>query len=105
VRVYVAGPIGEPPDQVAVWRAINAGLALIEAGHSPHVPHLWAALGTDLEVPREDWLRVDLDWLAVSDCVLRLPGESPGADEEEARARELGLSVYRSVAALVAACA
>jgi hypothetical protein len=96
VRIYVAGPIGEPPRPRDVHRAIKAGLELIAAGHSPHVPHLWAALEAEPQVTRDEWLRVDLDWLEVADAVLRLPGDSPGADLEEARARELGLPVYHS---------
>ncbi|GAG05287.1 unnamed protein product, partial [marine sediment metagenome] len=33
-------------------------------------------------------------WLEVCDCVLRLPGESAGADLEVERAKELGIPVY-----------
>lgn len=44
-----------------------------------------------------DWLAVDLAWVAVSDAVLRLPGESTGADIEMAEALRLGIPVFTSI--------
>jgi hypothetical protein len=41
-----------------------------------------------------------MEWLAVCDCVLRLPGESKGADAEVKFAQEIGKPVYYSIAEL-----
>jgi hypothetical protein len=36
-------------------------------------------------------------WLAKCDCLLRLPGESKGADNEVFWAKKLGMPVYYSI--------
>ena len=94
MRVYVAGPYSRGDVAENVRLAVLVADDLLDAGHAPYVPHLthfWHLLK-----PREyeDWLRLDLLWLEQCEAVLRLPGESPGADREVARARELGLPVY-----------
>lgn len=48
-----------------------------------------------------DWLDIDLEWVRVSDAVLRLPGESAGADTEVAEANRRGIPVFDSAAAVV----
>lgn len=50
--------------------------------------------------PYSDWIQIDLEWVAVCDCVLRLEGESTGADGEEEYALELGKPVFKSIEAL-----
>jgi hypothetical protein len=45
----------------------------------------------------QDWLDMDFAWVAVSDAVLRLPGESTGADMETAFATERGIPVFHSI--------
>ena len=97
MRVYVSSPYSLGGVEANVRTAINAATELLDAGYWPYVPllcHFWHQ-----QRPRdyETWMALDLAWLAVCDCVLRLPGESPGADREVARAHELGLPVYGSV--------
>lgn len=67
----------------------------------PLVPHL--TLVWHLVVPRpiEFWYAYDLKLLGRCDAVLRLPGDSTGADAEELRARELGLPIFSGQAALL----
>jgi hypothetical protein len=43
-------------------------------------------------------MKQDFEWLKCCDAVLRLPGESTGADREVALAKELGIPVYYSIA-------
>lgn len=50
-----------------------------------------------LDLSHEDWLGIDLEWVAVSHGVLRLPGDSVGADREVAHAQALGIPVYYHV--------
>ena len=47
------------------------------------------------------WLAEDLAFVEVCDGVLRLPGISPGADEECAAARALGIPVFDDMADLL----
>lgn len=101
-RIYVAGPMESVGDLVEnVRRAAVAASDLLEAGLDPFVPHLSAALVSVARrgPSRGRWIEWGLSWLAVSDAVLRLPGESPGSDAEVAEARRLGIPVFHSIAA------
>lgn len=105
IRVYIAGPIltsGNP--FLNIRRAIRTASTLKKRGYAPYIPHLtciWE-LATDEDFSYEDWIGLDLEWLAQCQAVLRLEGESKGADREVARARELGITVYYSLDSLVA---
>ena len=97
-RIYVAGPYTKGDVVLNVRAAVFAADRLAQAGHAPFIPHLnhlWHLL-----CPHDwdFWCEQDLHWLEVCDCVLRLPGESVGADLEVQRAQELGIPVYWSVA-------
>jgi len=97
MRVYVAGPYTADP-AACTARAIAAGDELLEAGHEPFVPHLahyWHHLHAEHDY--EAWMRLDLAWVAVAEALVRLPGESSGADREVALAEQLGIPVFASV--------
>lgn len=94
MRVYIAGPytLGNP--EANTQRMIFAADKILQAGHAPFVPlltHYWHTL-----IPNEydAWLRLDLAWLRVSEALIRLPGESKGADIEVQEAKHLGLPVW-----------
>lgn len=97
MRVFVAGPYTQPCLLSNTRKAIQAAAALRKRGHHPFLPH--TALLWDFLEPSdyETWMEWTLSWLEVCDAVLRLPGESPGADREVARAEELGIPVYEDV--------
>ena len=42
----------------------------------------------------DDWIGVDLPWVSVADVLVRLSGESAGADEEVTQAVLLGIPVF-----------
>lgn len=44
-------------------------------------------------IPWETWLAADLPWVSVADLVIRLPGESEGADVECNHAAISGVKV------------
>ena len=96
MKVYIAGPYTKGDVVLNVRWAILIADQVLERGHVPYVPHLthfWHLL-----VPHtwETWLALDLEWLRDCDVVLRLPGESVGADLEVAEALKLGIRVvYR----------
>ena len=101
LRVYVAAPYTSDPE-ANTDQAIEAGDRLLDLGYAPFVPHLahyWHTLHT--ERPYGDWMRLDLAWLEAADVLLRLPGDSAGADREVERAKELGIPVVASVADLI----
>jgi len=82
VRVYIAAPYTEGDRSENVRRAIDAATRVLDAGHEPWCPllsHFW-----DLIHPRpwEVWMRLDLAWIECAEAVIRIPGESKGADIE-----------------------
>jgi hypothetical protein len=92
--VYVAGPYSQGDVCANIRAAVEAADQLVALGCIPFVPHLshlWHMIK-----PRtyQWWLWFDRQWLEACDCVVRIPGESNGADKEVAYARELGIPVY-----------
>lgn len=103
-RVYIAGPLSLGDRQANVRQAVEAGLELARLGYAPLIPHLTNYIDGDDSLGVENWYEIDLAWLQVADAVLRLPGPSKGADEEERLAREWGIPVYYTVTALRTDC-
>jgi hypothetical protein len=104
-RVYVSGPYTRPNPSHNVRRAVDAADRLWAAGLVPFVPHLSQLWDTLTPRPWADWIAYDLHWVAACDALVRLPGDSAGADLEAEEARRLGIPVYGSVEAAVAALA
>jgi hypothetical protein len=117
-RVYLAGPITKGCLAHNINQATDAFIALCKKGYAPFAPH-WSCYSgranktaeghvvafagvTPNELTHEDWYGLDLAWVEVSDAVLRLPGESRGADLEVACARGRGIPVFHSVEELLA---
>ena len=92
-KVYIASPYTIGDAITNVNRSIKAANQLLEKGYCPFLPllyHFW-----HLVTPKkyEEWLELDMEWLKSCDIVVRLPGESSGADREVALAKELGIPV------------
>jgi hypothetical protein len=96
-RVYVAGPYSKGNLVINSREAIKAGERLWKLGYVPFVPHL--TLLWEVMFPHEyqDWLDYDNEWLKTCHALLRLPGESNGADAEEELARGLEIPVFHSI--------
>ena len=97
MRVYVAGPYSKGHVNENVRAAVEAGERLLKAGHTPYIPHLNHLWDLLFPAPYEQWMRLDLEWLLQCEVVLRLPGESAGADLEVATADQLGIPVFYNV--------
>lgn len=120
--VYIAGPISYGNLQNNIVQADSAFVELVRAGFAPINP-MWSAyaggaakgvyfkddnvivargsVNSSLPLTHADWLGLDLPVVERCDAVLRLPGDSSGADREVAHAKEHGVPVFDSVAALV----
>lgn len=97
MTVYIASPYTKGDVACNIHRAILTADLLIEMGHTPYVPvltHFWHLV---IPHPWEFWIEYDLKLLPMFDCVLRIPGESEGADREVAQAKNLGIPVYYSL--------
>jgi hypothetical protein len=97
MRIYIAGPYTKGDVVLNVRSAVHAAAEVYANGHEYYIPHLSHLEHAILPRPYEYWLKHDMAWLEVCDAVLRLPGESKGADAEVARAIELGIPVYYSI--------
>lgn len=116
-RIYIAGPITLHTPDGPNWharyeealrnvsQADEAMFALMKAGFAPFNPK-GEVKATYHEMPNgtnlEDWMGTDLPWVEVSAAVLRLPGESKGADKEVDFALENRIPVFYSLLELLA---
>ena len=100
-KVYVSGPLtssGNVLENIEV--AMAATRQLIAAGFALFCPHLTYHVDPAEEIPHSTWMEIELPWLRAADAVLRLPGESVGADIEVRHATAIGIPVFQSIDAL-----
>ena len=94
LRIYVAGPYTKGDVAINVRNAIEAGNTLVDVGFAPYIPHLTHFWHLVCPRPYEEWLDLDNQFLPCCDAVLRLEGESSGADKEVELAKSLGIPVF-----------
>ena len=97
MRVYIASPysLGDPVRNVR--NSLLAADRLVVLGHTPFVPllsHFWHFFSPK---DYETWMRMDLEWVAVCDALIRLEGESAGADREMQEALDHDIPVFYSL--------
>lgn len=92
--VYIAGPYTKPDKQKNTESALQAANCVLGIGGIPYVPHLTHYWEQYTSKPYRAWLALDFAWLAKCDVLLRLVGDSGGADMEEAFALGAGLHVF-----------
>lgn len=97
MKVYIAGPYTKGDVAVNVRNAIIAGNIAADFGHVPFIPHLSHFWHMQCPHEYEFWMEQDLEWLKMCDALLRLPGESAGADQEVESMIAQGKPVFYSV--------
>ena len=98
-HIFIAGPY-KGDQAVNVHQAIRAADRLLACGYVPYVPHFthfWDLLYLH---SRSEWLAYHANWLRRCDALLRLEGQSKGADEEVALAATLDIPIFYSIANL-----
>ena len=103
LRIYIAGPYSLGDVALNVRQAVLAGLEILQAGHVPFIPHLYHFAHYLCPQEYAVWCALDLQWLKACHAVLRLPGDSPGADREVEFAMTLGLPIYYGLEACLQA--
>jgi len=95
--IYVSAPysLGDVVSNVRI--ACEVGDKILTKGHIPVVPHLshfWHFIS-----PKSygEWLRIDSAIIPRCDALLRVDGESKGADIEVDIAHRSGIAVYYSL--------
>lgn len=102
-RVYIAGPMSQGDRVANLNAALVAYRELLRLGYAPLCPQLSFFVDGLFGFSWAEWLGSDLPWVAASNMVLRLPGESRGADHETRLAGLLGIPIFGSVEDLVSA--
>lgn len=82
IKVYIASPYTKGDVALNVRTQIDCVDKLMGLGFAPFAP-LYSHFQHMIHPrPYEDWIAIDLEWVTVCDCLLRLDGESEGADGE-----------------------
>lgn len=100
-KVYIASPytIGDQEENVKFQ--MRVGALLMDHGFAPFIPLLYHYQDKLHPRPYDKWLEIDFAWILSCDCLLRLGGESKGADMEVEFAKENNIPVYYSVEEVV----
>ena len=101
-RIYISGPITLGDAKHNFQQAAEAQRRLLIEGFAPWNPMLTMLLDYAEEIPHAVWVDADLPWIEAAKAVLRLPGESVGADAEVAFARSKDVLVYYDIDELIA---
>lgn len=96
--IYVAAPYSRPDPVENTHRAIRGGLSIWEERLGvPLIPHLTLVAHLVMPRPLDYWYEFDLHQIDHCSALLRLPGESTGADAEIEHADTIGIPVFHSV--------
>lgn len=98
MRIYIAGPISKGNRIENLRNAIEAADRVAKRGHFPFIPNLYDLWSlTHPENDYEFWMTQDFCWLGQCHAIIRLPGDSAGADREVSEAYEKGLLVFHGL--------
>jgi hypothetical protein len=93
-RIYIAGPITIGDTLSHIGDAMKMWKWLLDVGFVPFCPH-WSALQhMCTPVDHDKWLDYDFHWLRLCHGVVRIVGQSKGADMEVAEAKRIGIPVF-----------
>ena len=96
-KVYIASPYTIGDVAVNVRRQMEVANQLIDLGFVPFVPLYAHFQHMFFPRPYDEWLELDKQWVPVCDYLLRLEGESKGADVEVELADKLKIQVFHSI--------
>ena len=102
IKVYIARPYTIGDTCKNVRRQMRVYKQRVRRGFIPYAP-LWSHF-QELYEPldsKDKWMEIDFEWVKACDCVLRLGGDSEGAEEEVKLAKEIGIPVFYSLLELV----
>jgi len=99
--IYIAGPLSGPDQDHNVRQAVLTAEVCRRRGHVPIVPHLsvlWNMM-MGSPIPWQEWIDYDLNLMRAVQRggwggLIRLRGDSPGADLEVEEATRLGIPIW-----------
>jgi nucleoside 2-deoxyribosyltransferase len=102
IKVYIASPYTLGDTAVNVRNSIDVFYELIKHGFIPFSPlAMCHTIQMIHPIEYEQWMQYDFEWVKTCDCLLRLPGDSQGADREIEVAKETGIPVFYSMKELL----
>lgn len=102
-KVYIACPITKGNLIANCRNATLAWNSLVGLGYAPFNPaanDFAVFMASGVPPSYEDFMETDAAWLKSSDAVLRIPGESAGAEREIRQAKRHGIPVFYSLSDL-----
>jgi Domain of unknown function (DUF1937). len=96
-KIYIAGPYSKGDVAVNVHNAFKAANELADHGFAPFVPHYTHFWHLQFPRPYDFWLELDNQFLPHCDALLRLNGESNGADKEVELAKSKNIPVFYNI--------
>ena len=99
--VYISAPYTKGDVAENIHKVVTIANEVYSHGYLPFVPHLTHLWHLITPKPHEFWMELDLRMLANCDALLRVPGDSIGADIEVAKAYELGIPTFFSIDGLL----
>jgi hypothetical protein len=96
-RIYISGPYTKDDPIKNVENATMIADQLADLGFAPYTPHFTHYWHINYPRPYDFWSKLHHEFLQYCDAVLRIPGESIGADEEVKKAYNLKIPVFYSV--------
>lgn len=92
--IYISGPYSNGDVDTNVENAVLALHEVMDAGHVAFCPHLSHYAQMSRWRPYNQWIEADLKLLSKCDALVRLPGDSQGAEIEVEFAGYRGIPVY-----------
>ncbi len=86
IKIYIASPYTKGDPAINVKTQMDCANELINLGYAPFAPLMSHFQHIAHPHPYEKWMELTSEWLECCDCLLRLPGESNGADREVSQA-------------------
>lgn len=100
IKVFISGPLsGDPEKNLAA--AKEACKRLVIEGFAPFCPHLSWYVDPGSKLGYDKWINIDLEFLKDCHVMLRLPGESKGAEIEENYAHLWEKPIFYDIDSLV----
>lgn len=100
-KIYIAGPYTKGDVAINVRTAFEIADNLASLGFAPFVPHYTHFWHMMFPRPYEFWLKLDSQFLPFCDALLRIPGDSNGADKEVELAQNSNIPVFYDIDKLI----
>ncbi len=100
-RVYISGPMTIGKWEENIRQAEEAAKRLRDVGFSVLCPQLTGKMTGHSKIPHDVWIENDLSWVECAELILRISGESRGADAECNHAKSFSIPIYHNIEELI----